>query len=288
MNLWADFFQSQNPAKSFLMSNKTAIITGASAGIGRAVATIYAAHNYNLTLVALEREELLALAKDLESTYNIQCLVCCGNLVEKEFLRSIIDATVQRFGSIDVLVNNAAWRTIETMRSMEFEHWEQTLGICLTAPAFLSKWSAEVMEQNSIQGTIINVSTVMSGRAGGISPAYLAAKGGLESLTYELAVTYGRSSIRVICVQPGNIDTHMSNDYTNADGENISSKLGQHVIDLTPASRAGKPEEVAEAIYWLSTDKASYITGTTLTIDGGLSHNFNAYSMKRIQFPNEF
>jgi len=270
------------------MSSKVAIITGASAGIGRAVAVKYAEQKYNLTLVALDNKELVTLAKELESVFGVQCLVCAGNLYEKEFLRSIIDKTVEKWGTIDVLVNNAAWRTIETMRSIGFETWEQTLAICLTAPAFLSKWSAEVMEKNRNKGTIINVSSVMSNRAAGISPAYIAAKGALESLTYELAVTYGRSSIRVVCVQPGNIETTMSNDYTDAAGENISNKLGEHVTDLTPLSRAGKAEEIAVAIYWLSTDHASFITGTSLVIDGGLSHNFNAYSMKRIQFPNEF
>lgn len=271
-----------------MSSNKVAIITGASAGIGRAVANRYAENQYHLVLVARNNEELVKLERELRSAYDIQCLVCPGDLNDKKFLRSIIDTTVQHWGTIDVLVNNAAWRTIETMRSMSFDTWEQTLGICLTAPAFLAKWSAEVMEKNGNKGTIINVSSVMSARAGGISPAYIAAKGAIESLTYELAVTYGRSSIRVVCVQPGNVETNMSQDYTDPDGENISNTLVEHVSDLTPLSRAGKAEEIAEAIYWLSTDKASFITGTTLLVDGGLSHNFNAYSIKRLQFPNEF
>jgi len=266
---------------------KVAIITGASAGIGRAVAIKYAEQKFNLTLVARSNEELVKLAGELVDDYHIHCIVCEGNLNDKEFLRSIIDKTVEKWGVIDVLVNNAAWRSIETMRTMTFENWEQTIGICLTAPAFLAKWTAEVMEKNG-KGTIINVSSVMAARAGGNSPAYVASKGAIESLTYELAVTYGRSSIRVVCVQPGNVETNMSNDYTNPQGRNISSKLAEHVADLTPLSRVGQPVEIAEAIYWLSTDSASFITGTTLLIDGGLSHNFNAYSMKRVQFPKEF
>lgn len=269
-------------------NRKVAIITGGSTGIGRAVAIKYAEQGFNLTLVARNNEELSRLAVELESRHGIECIVCAGNLSDKQFLRSIIDKTVERWQSIDVLVNNAAWRTIETMRSINFETWEQTFAVCLTAPAFLAKWAAEIMESNNNKGTIINVSSVMSGRAGGISPAYIAAKGAIESLTYELAVTYGRNNIRVVCVQPGNIETNMSTDYIDPRGENISVKLAEHVTDLTPLSRAGKPEEIAAAIYWLSTDNASFITGTTLMIDGGLSHNFNAYSMKKLQFPNEF
>ena len=128
----------------------------------------------------------------------------------------------------------------------------------------------------------------MSERAGGISPAYSASKGALESLTYELAVTYGRSFIRVVCVQPGNVDTNMNSDYTSQSGENVSRQLSDHVNDLSPLPRAGTPEEIAEAIYWVSSENASFVTGITLKIDGGLSHNFNAYSVKKIQFPNEF
>ena len=80
----------------------------------------------------------------------------------------------------------------------------------------------------------------------------------------------------------------MNSDYINESGVNISQQLSDHVDDLSPLSRAGTPGEVAEAIYWLSSEHASFITGTTLKIDGGLTHNFNAYSVKKIQFPNEF
>jgi NAD(P)-dependent dehydrogenase (short-subunit alcohol dehydrogenase family) len=271
-----------------MSNNKVAIITGASTGIGCAVAIKYAEQKFCLTLVALEAEELSSLAGELELKYNIDCIVCSGNIRDQLFLRSVIDKTIQKWRTIDVLVNNAAWRTIETMRSMSFETWQQTLEICLTAPAFLAKWTAEVMEKNKTKGVIINVSSAMSERPGGNSPAYIAAKGAIESLTYELAVTYGRNNIRVVCIQPGNINTNMSSDYIDPDGTNISERLVEHVIDLTPLSRAGRPEEVAEAIYWVSTDKASFITGSTLLIDGGLTHNFNAYSVKKIQYPNEF
>ena len=269
-------------------SNKVAIITGASAGIGRAVSVKFAREKYNLTLVARSARELIELAAQLEHDYGIECIACAGDLNDKEFLRSITDKTNARWGTVDVLVNNAAWRSIESMRSISLEIWEQTLAVCLTAPAFLAKWSAEIMEKNNTKGAIINVSSVMSERAGGISPAYIAAKGAIESLTNELAVTYGRSGIRVVCVRPGNIETNMSSDYTDPKGQNISKALGEHITDLTPLSRAGQPEEIAEAVYWLSADHASFISGTTLTIDGGFSHNFNAYSIKQLQFPKEF
>lgn len=268
--------------------HKVAIVTGASTGIGRAVALRYAAERFNVTLVALPGEDLDAVQKELEAIAGIEIIVCPGDLSDMVFTQSVIDITTEKWNRIDVLVNNAAWRTIETMRTMNIETWKQTLSICLTAPAFLAKWTAELMEKLAIGGTIINVSSVMAGRAGGNSPAYIAAKGAIESLTYELAVTYGRSSIRVVCVQPGNVDTKMSKDYVDQAGDNISADLVEHLNDLTPLARAGSPVEIAEAIYWLSTDNASFITGTTLMIDGGLSHNFNGYTIKKHQFPDQY
>ena len=283
------YCQSLNQVKYSLMNSKrVAIITGASTGIGRAVSFKFAKEQYNLALVARSSEELTRLAAKLQDDYGIDCIVCAGDLSDRQFLRSITVQTGAKWPTIDVLVNNAAWRTIESMRSISLETWEQTLDVCVTAPAFLAKWSAELMEKNNTKGVIINMSSVMSQRAGGTSPAYIASKGAIESLTSELAVTYGRSGIRVICVQPGNIETKMSNDYKDPNGEDISRALGEHITDLTPLSRAGQPEEIAEAIYWLSTDQASFVSGTTLTIDGGFSHNFNAYSIKQLQFPKEF
>ena len=86
----------------------------------------------------------------------------------------------------------------------------------------------------------------------------------------------------------GVVDTSMSHDYTNQDGNNISGQLIEHLVNATPLNRGGRPEEVADAVYWLCTDAASFITGTSLLIDGGFSQNMNSYAMKKLQFPNEY
>ena len=128
----------------------------------------------------------------------------------------------------------------------------------------------------------------MSQQAGGISPAYIACKGALESLTKELAITYGRSGIRVVCLKPGFIDTEMSNDYISDNGDNISGKIAKELLEKTPLGRPGTPNDIARAMVWLASPNASYITGCNLTIDGGLSNNFNSYPIKKLQFPNEY
>lgn len=169
------------------------------------------------------------------------------------------------------------------MRTITLENWEKALRVNLTAPAFLAKHVANTMEENKVPGVIINMSSVMSQRAGGNSPAYIACKGGIESLTYELAVLYGPKGIRVIAVNPGNIETNLSNDYKDGAGNNISEVLKDHMNDNTPLQRAGNPGEIANACYWLSSDEASFITGTSILVDGGFLHNFNSYKMKNLQ-----
>ena len=263
------------------------IITGAANGIGKATAIKFATKGYALALVDIDSKGLDNLKKKHEIAV---CDHVCiqGDLQDPDFSRKIVESTVNKWKRIDVLINNAAWRTVETMRSISLETWEKTLKINLTSPAFLAKYTAAVMEEKNIAGVIINISSVMSHRAGGNSPAYIVCKAALEGLTYELAVLYGPKGIRVIAINPGNIETSLSSDYKDGKGNNISEKLVNYVNDSTPLKRSGNVEEIANVSYWLSTKEASFITGTSILVDGGFFHNFNGYQMKKLQFPKEF
>lgn len=269
-------------------NRKIVIISGASRGIGAATAIKFASKGYGITLVGRAMEQLQSIEKEIFERYGTETLICVGDLADLEFVQSIITKTLLKWERIDVLINNAAWRTIETMRTMTPETWEKTMKICITAPAFLAKWAAQAMEDKRIPGVIVNVSSVMSTRAAGNSPAYITAKGGMESLTRELAIAYGRSGIRVVAVNPGFIDTSLSKDYVNEAGDNLSGLMADHLKRMTPLSRPGTPEEVANTICWLSDPEAAFITGCNLIVDGGFSQNFNDYEIKKIQFPNEF
>lgn len=270
-----------------MKGNPVVIITGAASGIGRATALKFAANGYALTLVDINLSGLNDLEKKLK---DMHCDSLCihADLQDLHLISEIVEKTVAKWGRIDVLINNAAWRTIETMRSISLENWEKTLKISLTAPAFLAKHAAVIMEKKGIPGVIINISSIMSKRAGGNSPAYIACKGGIESLTYELAVLYGPKGIRVVAVNPGNIETDINKDYKDEKGQNISEDLIKIMNDTTPLQRSGSPEEIANVIYWLSSKESSFITGTSILVDGGFFHNFNAYRSKKIQFPREF
>jgi len=270
------------------MQNKVAIITGASKGIGRETALAFAKAGYNIVAVATDSTALEQLKEEIKSQYQTDCFICCGDLSDLNFTCSIAKETCKKFNRIDVLVNNAAWRTIETMRTIKPEIWDKTIRICLTAPAFLAQGCAAIMEDKKIAGTIINVSSVMSQQAGGNSPAYIACKGALESFTKELAVTYGRNGIRAVCIRPGYIDTEMSTSYKSEGGSNISRHMTEELLEFLPLGRGGTAQDIARTMVWLASPEAGYITGCNLTIDGGLCANFNSYTIKNLQFPKEY
>lgn len=269
-----------------MIDKPVVLITGAANGIGRATALKFASIGYALALIDIDLSKLNELKGKLEEL-NSDFLCIDQDLQYIDAIPDIVDKAVDKWGRIDVLINNAAWRTVETMRSITPENWEKTLRICLTAPAFLARHTAAVMEEKDIHGVIINTGSVMSKRAGGYGPAYIACKGGIESLTYELAVLYGPKGIRVIAVNPGSIDTNLSSDYTDDKGNNISEQVTNDMSESTPLQRSGRPEEIANVTYWLSTEEASFVTGTSILVDGGFFHNFNSYQMKKLQFPKE-
>lgn len=269
-------------------TKKVVIITGAANGIGKAIAFLFAEQKADLVLVDIDGEGLLSVRDGICKKTDSVILPLIGDLADPAFFRTIVQAVVEKFERVDILVNNAAWRTIGSLRNLSLEDWEKTMRVCITAPAFISKYAAAEMEKQNQGGVIINISSMMTDRPAGTSPAYIASKGALEALTKEMAITYGRSGIRVICIKPGYIDTEMSQDYESSDGEQISDKLGNYLNEATPLKSPGKPNDIAQAVVWLSSDLASFMTGTTVTIDGGFTTSMNSYTLKKIQFPNEF
>lgn len=263
-----------------------ALVTGASRGIGAATAEELARRGYDVTVLARTGPDLDRTAKSVQDAGG-KSLVQCGDLADLDFAEAAVAATIREFGRIDVLINNAAWREIITMRNISIESWDKTLRISLTAPAFLAKWAAADMEKRK-SGVIINVSSIQSQRVSGFGPAYIACKGALDSLTREFATLYGPLGIRVLTLNPGAIDTEMSGDFKSADGQSITEQLRDHSYDMIPMHRWGQAKEMATTIAMLVSDDASYITGTTIYADGGYAVNLNPYRLKRLMFPNDF
>ena len=257
---------AQKPA-----AGRVALVTGASAGIGTAVAEEFAHRGYAVGIVGRDAKRLDEVRRRIEAAGG-RVLALSGDLGDLGFAESVVRQVAAAFGRLDVLVNNAAVRELKTMREMTPAEWDRTIRVCLTSPAFMARWAAEEMERYG-GGVIVNVGSMMSRQAHGVSAAYVSCKGAMESLTYDLAALYGPAGIRVVTIAPGAIDTAMSSTLTNtpaADGRSEDS-IREFSESMAMLGRWGRPEEVAKAVAWIASDEASYLTGTTLVLDGGWS-----------------
>ena len=257
---------AQKPA-----AGRVALVTGASAGIGTAVAEEFAQRGYAVGIVGRDAKRLDEVRRRIEAAGG-RVLALSGDLGDLGFAESVVRQVAAAFGRLDVLVNNAAARELKTMREMTPAEWDRTIRVCLTSPAFMARWAAEEMEWHG-GGVIVNVGSMMSRQAHGVSAAYVSCKGAMESLTYDLAALYGPAGIRVVTIAPGAIDTAMSSTLTNtpaADGRSEDS-IREFSESMAMLGRWGRPEEVAKTVAWIASDEASYLTGTTLVLDGGWS-----------------
>ena len=257
---------AQKPA-----AGRVALVTGASAGIGTAVAEEFAHRGYAVGIVGRDAKRLDEVRRRIEAAGG-RVLALSGDLGDLGFAESVVRQVAAAFGRLDVLVNNAAARELKTMREMTPAEWDRTIRVCLTSPAFMARWAAEEMEWHG-GGVIVNVGSMMSRQAHGVSAAYVSCKGAMESLTYDLAALYGPAGIRVVTIAPGAIDTAMSSTLTNtpaADGRSEDS-IREFSESMAMLGRWGRPEEVAKTVAWIASDEASYLTGTTLVLDGGWS-----------------
>lgn len=268
-------------------SRRVALITGAANGIGKAQALGFARRGYDLAIVDLQEAQLAAAADEVRAL-GAAVTTCVGDLTDLDFAKSCVEQAMSDLKRIDVLSNTAAWREIQPLTTTSIEAWEKTIRVMLTTPAFLCKWTAEHMIAAGQGGVMINISSVMAHRPNGTCPAYIAAKGGLDSLTYELAALYGHHDIRVVSIRPGAIKTKISGDYVSHKGENVSQEISRDILQRLPLGRLGEAEEVANAACWLASDEARYITGTTIDVDGGLMRPLTSRDFLQKQFPEQF
>jgi 3-oxoacyl-[acyl-carrier protein] reductase len=244
-----------------MLEGKIALVTGGSRGIGRAIALLLAergakvALNYNRNL-----EEANAVAAAIESKGG-QALVVQGDVSIAAEAAALVEQTIKAYGRIDILVNNAGITRDTLMMRMSETDWDAVLDTNLKGAYLCAKAVLRPMLKSK-GGRIINISSV-SGQAGSGGQAnYSAAKAGLIGFTKALAREVGSRGITVNAVAPGFIET----DMTNA----LSADFKQKIQDQIPLERFGKPEDVAEAVAFLASDAANYITGQVLAVNGGM------------------
>lgn len=243
------------------MDNKVVLITGASRGIGSATAKVFASNNYNIVInYNTSESEALVLSKELEQKYNIKTLVIKCDISNEEEVKNMVEKTIEFFGHVDVLVNNAGIAIDTTFEDKTVENFRRILDVNLIGTFIVSKYISNYMLREK-KGSIINVSST-----NGIdtyypySLDYDASKAGVISLTNNLALQFS-PYIRVNTVAPGWVNTEMNKELDNEYIEEENKKI--------ILGRFGEPEEIAKVIYFLASDDASYINSSIIRVDGG-------------------
>lgn len=242
------------------MANRTALITGASRGIGRACALALASAGYRVVLAARSVQSLEEIAVSLRGNGS-EAFVVEMDLAARESVVHAMSTASKEFGRIDILVNNAGMTKDGLAVRMKQADWEIVLETNLSG-AFYAIQQALPGMMRERWGRIVNISSVV-GETGNPGQAnYVASKAGLIGLTKSLAREVGSRNITVNAVAPGFVETDMTHG--------LSAELQQKMIDQTPLGRMGSPEDIASAVKFLVSDEASFITGHVLDVNGGM------------------
>jgi NAD(P)-dependent dehydrogenase (short-subunit alcohol dehydrogenase family) len=237
---------------------KVALVTGAARGIGLAVAKKFLAEGWRVALLDIEGELLRgarAALDDADDTLALQCDVSDAGLVA-----AAISAVSIRFGRLDALVNNAGVAMFAPLLQTSDEDWNRVLAVNLTGPFLCTKAAVPLMREHG--GAIVNITSISAVRASTLRSAYGTSKAGLAHLTKQLAVELASLGIRVNAVAPGPVETAMARQVH-------TPEIRADYHDAIPLNRYGLEEELAEAVFFLCSERASYITGQVLAVDGG-------------------
>jgi NAD(P)-dependent dehydrogenase (short-subunit alcohol dehydrogenase family) len=238
---------------------KVALVTGGGRGIGLATARRFLTEGWRVAILDIESDLLGRAMAELaapDDTLSVRC-----DVADPVQVQASIDAVAQRFGRLDALVNNAGIAVFKPLLETSFEEWSRVLAVNLTGPFLCTQAAALFMAEHG-GGSVVNVTSISGLRASTLRVAYGTSKAGLAHLTKQQAVELASLGIRVNAVAPGPVDTAMAKAVH-------SPEIRADYHDVIPLNRYGLEEELAEAIVFLSTERASYITGQVLAVDGG-------------------
>lgn len=248
-----------------LLANKVAIVTGASSGIGRAAALLFARQGARVVAAARRKRELQELV-DTIAALGGNAIACTGDVTDEGFARQLVEAATEEFGGLHVAFNNAGMvGDLAAVPDMSRTNWDTVLDTNLGSAFLAAKYQLPALVAHG-GGSLIFTSTFVGYTAGmpGMA-AYAASKAGLIGLTQVLAAEFGSKGIRVNALLPGGTDTPMGRDFAN------TPEARNFVCQLHALKRMADPDEIAQAALFLASDASSFITGTALLADGGVS-----------------
>lgn len=238
---------------------KVVIITGSGRGIGRATALAFAREGARIVVNSRNKRECEQTAREIENAGG-ECMVFCADVRKEKEVGQLVKQTLKAFGKIDVVVNNAGVFAMKPIENMTEQNWDEIVDINLKGPFLLCKAAVPHLRKGA---AIVNVASVLGEVGEPTGTAYCASKGGLITFTKALALELAPRNIRVNAIGPGPIKTQM---LANVEKD---PKLKKAFLDWVPLGRFGLPEEIAQAILFLASNDASYITGHCLFADGG-------------------
>ncbi|MEM4573999.1 MAG: SDR family NAD(P)-dependent oxidoreductase [Candidatus Caldarchaeum sp.] len=247
-----------------VLDGRVAIITGAAGGIGSAVSTLFAAEGCKAVMADMDEENGKALERRLKTLHGEDAATFIRTDVSDEKQASrCVEETIERYGSVNILVNNAAIHHIATLFETTSQMWQKTIDVNLKSAFLFSKFVAWKMVENKVKGSIVNVSSIQGIRGGVLSAAYAASKAGIIGLTKSLAQELMPYGIRVNAVAPRAINTALFRKYLEARGMTDDDVKKRYLF-----GRLGEPMEVANTILFLASDNSSYITGEVIVVGG--------------------
>ena len=239
------------------LENKNIIVTGASGGIGKSIIEKLNQAGANILASGTKIEKLEELKKNFKNIKILKFDISQSDKIE-EFIEN---ATNELGGSLDGIVNNAGITQDNLAIRMSLDEWQKVININLTSTFLMSKFAIKKMLKNK-SGKIVNITSVV-GHTGNLGQAnYTASKAGIVAMSKSLAIEYAKKNINVNCISPGFIKTAMT--------DKIDDKFKEVIVSKIPSARLGEPDDIANAVLFLSSDQSSYINGETIHVNGGM------------------
>jgi len=239
------------------LEKKNVIVTGASGGIGNAIIKKLSEAGANILASGTRIEKLEELKKNFEGLKILKFDISQSDKIE-EFIEN---ATSELGGSLDGIVNNAGITQDNLAIRMSLDEWQKVININLTSTFLMSKFAIKKMLKNK-SGKIVNITSVV-GHTGNLGQAnYTASKAGIVAMSKSLAIEYAKKNININCISPGFIKTAMT--------DKIDDKFKEVIVSKIPSARLGEPDDIANAVLFLSSDQSNYINGETLHVNGGM------------------